>query len=51
MKRPRGLGSTYQRGGVWWVVYHDSSHRRHRESSGSKNRTDALHLLIESCIR
>lgn len=44
MKRTRGLGSVFQRGEVWWIVYHVAG-KRHRESSHSANRTDAVRLL------
>ena len=40
----RGMGSTFQRGSVWWIQY---SHRGrvHRESSRSTKRVDATRLL------
>lgn len=44
MKRTRGLGSIYQRGEIWWIVYHLNK-KRHRESSNSTNRADAVRLL------
>jgi integrase len=40
----RGMGSIYERGSVWWVVYSVRG-RRIRESSGSSNRADATRLL------
>ncbi len=42
--RPRGFGRVFLRTRVWWVQY---SYRgvRHRESSGSPNRGDAVRLL------
>jgi hypothetical protein len=45
-KHIRGLGTPYLRKGstVWWVMYYVRG-KRHRESSGSRNRTDALALL------
>ena len=44
MKRTRGLGVLYQRGPVWWLQYSVRG-KRHRESSGSANRADAVRLL------
>src|SRR5262245_27761391 len=40
----RGLGRVYQRGGVWWVQFSFRG-RKHRESSGSAKRADAVKLL------
>lgn len=40
----RGLGGVYLRGGVWWVRYSYRG-RKTRESSGSRNRADAVRLL------
>ena len=42
--RARGLGSVFQRGGVWWVQYFVRG-QRYRESSESSNRADAVRLL------
>ena len=44
MKRFRGLGGTYKRGGTWWVHY---SIRGviHRESARSSEQKDAIKLL------
>src|SRR5439155_10764890 len=44
MKRDRGMGRLYLRGGTWWLQY---SHRGqlYRESSGSVERGDAVKLL------
>ena len=40
----RGLGRIYRRGNVWWVQY--SVHgKRHRESTHSSQRSDAVRLL------
>jgi integrase len=44
MKRTRGLGGTYQRGDVWWVQFYVRG-ERHRESTESINRADAIKLL------
>ncbi|MBI3932403.1 MAG: site-specific integrase [Acidobacteria bacterium] len=45
MKRgTRGMGRVYQRGGVWWIAYYHDG-RKHRESSGSSRRPDAVALL------
>ncbi len=44
MKRARGLGIIYLRGRVWWVQYYARG-TRHRESSQSANRADAVRLL------
>jgi integrase len=43
-KGPRGLGSVYERGGVWWIQYRIHG-KRYRESSGSTNRNIASRLL------
>lgn len=40
----RGMGSVYQRGGVWWVGYFHQG-TKHRESSGSAKKADAVKLL------
>lgn len=42
--RIRGLGTVYQRGPIWWAMYYVRG-KRHRESSESHNRNDALALL------
>ena len=42
--KARGTGSVYKRGNTWWIQYHFRG-KRHRESSGSKRRTDAVALL------
>jgi integrase len=39
-----GQGRVYMRGRVWWIQY-DRDGKRHRESSGSKDREAALKLL------
>ncbi|HKN01436.1 MAG TPA: hypothetical protein VJX23_13040 [Candidatus Binataceae bacterium] len=44
MKRTRGLGFAFQRGSVWWIQYNVRG-KRHRESSGSTNRADAIRML------
>src|SRR6516162_4796658 len=43
-KGPRGLGSTYERSGVWWIQYRIRG-VRYRESSGSRKEADASRLL------
>ncbi len=40
----RGMGQVYQRGNVWWVQYYFNG-RKHRESTGSPSRADAVRLL------
>jgi integrase len=41
----RGMGSIYQQtGDTWWISYYVHG-KRHRESSGSTNRADAVRLL------
>lgn len=42
--KARGLGRIYQRGRVWWVQYSFRG-AKHRESSDSANRVDAVKLL------
>lgn len=44
MKRTRGLGGTYQRGGIWWIQFYVRG-RRYRESTESTKETDATKLL------
>lgn len=39
--KPRGSGSVYQRGSVWWFKYYDRNGRAHRESSRSRRKADA----------
>ena len=43
--KPRGSGSVYLRGGVWWTKFYDRTGRARRESSGSKVKGDAEKLL------
>ena len=43
MKR-RGLGMVFQRGSTWWIQYHWRG-QRHRETSGSILRMEAVKLL------
>jgi integrase len=43
--KPRGSGSVYLRGGVWWTKFYDRTGRARRESSGSKVKGDAAKLL------
>jgi integrase len=44
--RPSGKGHVFRRGRLWWIsLYVDG--QRHRESSGSTLRTDAVRLLAE----
>jgi hypothetical protein len=38
------MGRVYLRGNVWWVQYYFNG-RKHRESTGSPNRPDAMRLL------
>jgi len=40
----RGMERVYQRGHVWWVQYSFNG-RKHRESTRSRNRGDAVRLL------
>ncbi len=40
----RGMGRVYLRGNVWWVQYYFNG-RKHRESTGSPSRPDAMRLL------
>ena len=40
----RGNGRVFQRGQVWWIAYYDNG-REHRESSGSRERKEAVKLL------
>ena len=40
----RGNGRVFQRGHVWWLAYYDNG-REHRESSGSRERKDAVRML------
>jgi integrase len=42
--KSRGTGEIYRRGNVWWVSYHVNG-KRHRESSKSDVRKDAVRLL------
>jgi len=44
VKRARGLGGTYQRGGVWWIQFYVRGHR-YRESTNSAKEADAIRLL------
>lgn len=46
MKRQRGLGLIFQRGSIFWIQYSVRG-KRHRESSESTNRADAVRLLKE----
>jgi hypothetical protein len=40
----RGMGRVYLQGNVWWVQYYFNG-RKHRESTGSPSRPDAMRLL------
>ena len=40
----RGNGRVFQRGTIWWIAYYDNG-REHRESSGSRERKDAVRML------
>jgi len=44
MNTHRGLGSTYQRGNVWWFQYYRNG-KAYRESSNSTKENDARKLL------
>jgi integrase len=44
MKKIRGLGGAYQRGGIWWIQFYVRG-RRYRESTESTKETDATKLL------
>ena len=43
--KPRGAGSVYERGRVWWLKYYDRNGWVRRESSHSKLKGDAEKLL------
>jgi integrase len=43
--KPRGSGSVYQRGSVWWIKFYDRMGRARRESSGSRAKGDAEKVL------
>src|SRR5258708_1001841 len=43
--KPRGAGSVYPRGDVWWIKYYDRDGSARRESSGSKVKSEAEKLL------
>jgi integrase len=45
-KREYGDGSVYKRGNIWWIAYRVNGQQKN-ESSGSRNKEDALHLLRE----
>ena len=40
----KGNGRVFQRGQVWWIAYYDNG-QEHRESSGSRDRKEAVKLL------
>ena len=40
----RGNGRVFQRGQVWWIAYYDNGQER-RESSGSRERKEAVRML------
>ena len=40
----RGNGRVFQRGSIWWIAYYDNG-REHRESSGSRDKKDAVRRL------
>ena len=44
-RRPRGSGSVYRKGRVWWISYYAPDGRRHAESSESTRKGDAERLL------
>lgn len=44
-RRPRGSGSVYQCGAVWWIAYRGPDGRRIQESSGSLRKGDAERML------
>jgi hypothetical protein len=43
--KPRGAGSIYRRGSVWWLKYYDRDGRPRRESSRSESKADAEKVL------
>jgi hypothetical protein len=43
--KPRGSGSVYRRGSVWWIKFYDRMGCARRESSGSAAKSDAEKLL------
>jgi integrase len=45
--RPRGTGSVYRRGSIWWLKYYDRNGDARRESSGSAIKVDAEKLLAQ----
>ena len=45
----RGNGRVFQRGQVWWIAYYDNGRER-RESSGSRERKEAVKLLRQRLV-
>ncbi len=45
--RPRGSGSIYRRGAIWWIQISIGKGRVHQESSGSSSREDAVAFLTK----
>src|SRR5690349_24323 len=43
-RRPRGTGSLFQRGNIWWIHYYRNG-KGYSESSGSELKTKATNLL------
>ena len=43
--RPRGSGSIFKRGAIWWIKYYDRRGVARRESSESRTRSDAEKML------
>jgi len=51
MRRERGTGSIYPRGGVWWIKYHKDG-RPIRESTGNRvKNTSKSPTTNETAIR
>ena len=45
----KGNGRVFQRGQVWWIAYYDNGRER-RESSGSRERKEAVKLLRQRLV-
>jgi integrase len=44
-RRPRGSGSAYQKGRIWWISYYGADGKRHSETTESERKGDAIRLL------
>jgi integrase len=44
-RRPKGNGSVYRQGRIWWIAYRAPDGSRQAESTGSVRKTDAERLL------